>query len=154
MKKLLFIAFIILMPTFVNAQDDCVKISGTWSTKPQIYTRAYREVIKQNNCESISIESYVSEGTLVETKQITMNGEWICEIGTPDKRHCYKGEWVGADNIFITEATFQEGCLTITETTLDDINTLRSSHPRASCAVDLGDFGKGWSKVWRVENAK
>ena len=74
-----------------------------------------------------------------------MNDMWECESGNKEKLTCYKGRWVGHDDVLITKAIYQEGCLFVSDRLLEDKNTLRTDD-KPSCPEDLGRWGIG--SIW------
>ena len=139
----------IFLPIQAKTQQECINISGLWSTHASADERYYRETISQDGCDSITIAVYAAGSHLDQRLTIKMNNEWVCERGSPEKMHCLKGEWK-EKNVLITQTILQEGCLYILESYLEDEQTKRTDS-KASCPVHLEKFGYGSTWVRRVD---
>lgn len=148
MKKrlILIIVLVLAQPSILRA--ECVNISGIWSTHATNEVAYYRETISQENCRSITIDiSMLGSAKIDKSYTILMNNNWECHKGEGELLECYKGTWV-KNNILLTFSKYEQGCLLIDETKLDDDSAL-STYTIYSCLDNTSNIGA--HRVFKVE---
>ncbi len=149
MRKLLLLLLLVSVPYQVKGAEQCPNLEGLWSTHASGDINTFRQRIDQTKCESLNVTKYAPNDHSVELITFTVNDVWNCENGTSERLECHKAKWTES-NVIITRVRFEEGCLSVHETYLENAETLRTD-TKASCPGDVKNFGYGTLRLRRVD---
>jgi len=108
--------------------ERCSNYSGTWNASGSGHP--YQE-FRQTGCRSLEITEYRSmEGQakpkITWKKTVQIDDVWRCEPGAKEEMRCIKARWRTPSDLLISEATYEESCLSVVEHYNQAPNVIRS----------------------------
>lgn len=137
MPKLLSLAVaaLIAQPFAVHSQSErsrlaqppperCSDYSGKWNAS------GFYQEFRQSGCRTLEITEYRTKGEpvpkVLSKKAIEIDDVWRCEPGAKEQMRCIKARWRTPSDLLISEATYEENCLSVVEHYSPAPNVVRS----------------------------